>query len=109
MNTVSLGINSVAITRPKYGEKALLRLKGALEKVNAVRSYFGSMENRLGYTIYNNDNRSENTTAAESRIRDTDMPKGVMANSKYNILLNAGQAIMAQSRQQAGDVLKLLR
>ncbi len=109
LNTVSLGINSVAITRPKYGEKALLRLKGALEKVNAVRSYFGSMENRLGYTIYNNDNRSENTTAAESRIRDTDMPKGVMANSKYNILLNAGQAIMAQSRQQAGDVLKLLR
>lgn len=109
LNTVSLGINSVAITRPKYGEKALLRLKEALEKVTAVRSYFGSMENRLGYTIYNNDNRAENTTAAESRIRDTDMSKAVVANSNYNILLSAGQAVMAQARQHAGDVLKLLR
>lgn len=109
LNTVSLGINSITISRPKYAQKAIEQLKNALAKVSTVRGYFGSMQNRLEHTISNNENRSENTTAAESRVRDTDMAKTVMENSKYHILQNSAQALMTHTRQQAEEVLNLLR
>jgi flagellin len=81
----------------------------AIEKVSTQRSSLGAVQNRLERTINNLDAISENTTAAESRIRDVDMAKEVMENSKRNILSQASQAMLAQANQQPQAVLQLLR
>lgn len=109
MNTSFLGINSVAITKPKYAEKALTRVKKAVTTVSSVRSYFGSMQNRLEHTIDQNNNTAENTQAAESAIRDADMAKEMMSMSKSGILENVGQSVMAQANRSRQDVLSLLQ
>ena len=109
VNTVSLGINSIAITKPKYGDKALDRIDKALEKVSAIRSDFGAKQNRLEHAINSNNNASENTQAAESRLRDLDMAEEVVAQSKHSILMQAGEAIMAQMMNDAEGVLRLLQ
>lgn len=109
VNTSFLGINSVAITRPKYANKALQRLDSELERVSEIRSNFGATQNRLEHAVNNNENTSENTQAAESRIRDTDMATEMMENTKYSILQQATESIMAQSKIQAQNILKLLQ
>ena len=109
VNTSFLGINSVAITRPKYANKALQRLDSALARVSEIRSNFGATQNRLEHAVNNNQNTSENTQAAESRIRDTDMATEMMENVKYSILQQATESIMAQSKMQAQNILKLLQ
>lgn len=109
VNTSFLGINSIAITRPKYARKALEHLKKATELVSNVRSMFGSKQNRLGYAIRNNENISENTQAAESLIRDANMSKEAMNLARTNILEQAGTAILAQARMAPQEVLHLLR
>lgn len=80
----------------------------AIEKVSSVRSTYGALQNRLEHTIANLDNTSENTQAAESRIRDADMAKCMVAFSSYNILQQAGQAMLAQTMQQPQRVVELL-
>lgn len=109
MNTKFLGINSVAITRPKYANKALVRLEEALDKVSDIRSTFGALQNRLEHSVNNNDNTSENTQSAESRLRDTDMAQMMVEYSKNNILQQAAQAMMTQINASSSDVLKLLQ
>lgn len=109
VNTSFLGINSVAITRPKYANKALQRLDSALARVSEIRSNFGATQNRLEHGVNNNQNTSENTQAAESRIRDTDMATEMMENAKYSILQQATESIMAQQKIQAQNILKLLQ
>lgn len=109
VNTSFLGINSVTISKPKYAEKALARVKKAVTTVSSVRSYFGSMQNRLEHTINQNNNTVENTQAAESAIRDADMAKEMMAMSQSGILENVGQSIMAQANRSRQDVLSLLQ
>lgn len=108
-NTVSLGINSCCISRPKYAEKALERLKEANRRISDIRSDFGSTQNRIEHAINNNQNKEENLQSAESVIRDTDMAKEIMAQANHNILLQAGQAMMAQANQSQNGVLTLLR
>jgi flagellin len=80
-----------------------------LQEVSNGRSYLGAMQNRLEHTIKNLDNSSENLQAAESRIRDVDMAKEMMALSKNNILQQAAQAMLAQANQAPQGVLQLLR
>jgi len=80
----------------------------AVAKVSAQRSSLGAIQNRLEHTIANLDNISENTTAAESRIRDTDMASEMVTYSKNNILAQAGQAMLAQANQSTQGVLSLL-
>ena len=109
VNTSFLGINSVAITRAKYANKALRRLDEAINRVSEIRSDFGSTQNRLEHAVNNNQNTSENTQAAESRIRDTDMASEVMANTKYAILQQTTEAIMAHAKVQAENIIKLLQ
>ena len=109
VNTSFLGVNSVAITRPKYANKALVRLDAAIARVSEIRSNFGATQNRLEHGVNNNQNTSENTQAAESRIRDTDMAAEMMDNAKYAILQQATESIMAQSKIQAQNILKLLQ
>lgn len=108
MNTLSLGINSLTISKYKYAQKAIGRLKEAVTKVSDVRSYFGAKQNRLESTIRNNMNKSENTTAAESRIRDADISKEVVENSIHSILEQAGVSMMTQMNQNANMALQLL-
>jgi len=81
----------------------------AVAKVSEQRSSLGAIQNRLEHTIANLDNISENTTAAESRIRDTDMASEMVTYSKNNILAQAGQAMLAQANQSTQGVLSLLR
>lgn len=109
LNTLYLGINSIAITKPKYADKALVRLDKALERVSEVRSTFGSEQNRLEHAILNNQNTSENTQAAESRLRDTDMADEMVEQSKHNILVQSGNAVMAQAKVSGESVIKLLQ
>jgi len=109
ISTSFLGINSVCISKVKNAQKALNRVGEAIEKISAIRSRFGSMQNRLEHSIDNNNNKAENTQYAESRIRDTDMAKSLVDNAKHDILLQAGQAMLAQANQSNQGVLALLR
>lgn len=108
MGTVSLGVNTILISKTKYAQKAIGRLKEAVTKVSDVRSYFGSTQNRLESTIRNNENKAENTAAAESRIRDADVSKEVVENTIHNILEQAGTSVMSQAKQNARLALQLL-
>lgn len=80
----------------------------AISKVSSQRSALGAVQNRLEHTISNLDNVVENTTAAESRIRDTDMASEMVEYSKNNILSQAGQSMLAQANQSTQGVLSLL-
>ena len=90
--------------------KALIdTVKTAIETVSGYRSTFGAMQNRLEHTIDNLDNVVENVTAAESRIRDTDMADEMVRFSKNNILTQAGQSMLSQANQSTQGVLSLLQ
>ena len=81
----------------------------AKERISRVRSYYGAIQNRLEHTIKNLDNVVENTTAAESQIRDTDMASEMVKYTKNNILLQAGQSMLTQANQSKQGVLSLLQ
>ena len=80
----------------------------AISKVSSQRSALGAVQNRLEHTISNLDNVAENTTSAESAIRDTDMATEMVNYSKNNILAQAGQSMLAQANQSNQGVLSLL-
>ena len=88
--------------------KAIDTIKEAIQKVSTQRSALGAAQNRLEHTISNLDNVVENTTAAESQIRDTDMATEMVKYSNNNILAQAGQAMLAQANQSNQGVLSLL-
>lgn len=87
---------------------AMESIQKAIQTVSAQRSNLGAIQNRLEHTIKNLDTSAENTQAAESRIRDTDMAKTMVEFSKNNILTQAGQAMLAQANQSNQGVLALL-
>ena len=87
---------------------AIDAIADAVQKVSDQRSALGAIQNRLEHTIANVDNVVENTTAAESRIRDTDMAEEMVQYSKNNILSQAGQSMLAQANQSTQGVLSLL-
>jgi flagellin len=87
---------------------AIETIKAALEKVSDQRSALGAVQNRLEHTINNLDNVVENTTSAESQIRDTDMATEMVRYSNAQVLSQAGQAMLAQANQSNQGVLSLL-
>jgi flagellin len=89
--------------------KAITIINNAIEVVSQQRSNLGAVQNRLDHTINNLNTSSENLTSAESRIRDVDMAKEMMNQSKNSILAQAAQAMLAQANQQPQGVLQLLR
>ncbi|WP_020189190.1 flagellin [Kurthia sp. Dielmo] len=89
--------------------KAITAIDAAINTVSQTRSSLGAVQNRLEHTINNLGTSSENLTAAESRIRDTDMAKEMMAFTKNNILTQAAQSMLAQANQQPQGVLSLLQ
>ena len=114
MNAAGLSINNVSVTGDgKAGEsaakKAIDSIKKAIQTVSTQRSDLGAQQNRLEHTINNLDNVVENTTSAESQIRDTDMATEMVKYSNNNILAQAGQAMLAQSNQSNQGVLSLLQ
>jgi flagellin len=88
---------------------AVTTIQAAIDKVSAERSKLGANQNRLEHTINNLSTSSENLTSAESRIRDVDMAKEMMNQTKNSILSQAAQAMLAQANQQPQGVLQLLR
>ncbi len=89
--------------------KLTTKIDSALVKVSAQRSALGAVQNRLEHTIKNVDNTSENLQAAESRVRDVDMAKEMMEQTKQSILQQASTAMLAQANQAPQNVLQLLR
>ncbi|MGH2319182.1 flagellin [Planococcus sp. SE5232] len=88
---------------------AITKLNDAIENVSSERSKLGANQNRLEHTINNLGTTSQNLTSAESRIRDVDMAKEMMEQTKNSILAQASQAMLAQSNQMTQSVLQLLR
>ena len=100
---------SVSVKDNESAGKAMTSIQSAIDKVSTQRANLGAVQNRLEHTIANLDNVSENTQAAESRIRDTDMAKEMVTYSKNNILQQAGQSMLAQANQSNQGVLSLLQ
>ena len=110
MNSSYLGIKglNVADETGVAATYAVDAIADALQKVSDQRSSLGAVQNRLEHTIANLDNVVENTTSAESRIRDVDMAEEMVEYSKNNILAQAGQSMLAQANQATQGVLSLL-
>lgn len=109
MRTAALGMSGVDISTAAGASAALTSLDTAIKNVSAERSKLGAVQNRLEHTINNLNTSSENLTAAESRVRDVDMAKEMMEQTKNSILAQASQAMLAQANQQPQGVLQLLR
>jgi flagellin len=109
MSASALGVNELGISNQGQANVAIKVIDTAIQKVSAERSKLGSYQNRLDHTINNLGTSSENLTAAESRIRDVDMAKEMMNQTKNSILSQAAQAMLAQANQQPQGVLQLLR
>ena len=109
MNATTLGVNSLSVASNGAAGSAMTKIQGAISKVSTQRSALGAIQNRLEHTIKNLDTTSENTSAAESRIRDVDMAKEMVTYSKNNILAQAGQSMLAQANQSNQGVLSLLQ
>ena len=110
MDSAGLGVKGLNVV-DKTGAKATYAIDSiadAISKVSAQRSSLGAVQNRLEHTINNLDNVVENTTSAESQIRDTDMAETMVEYSKNNILAQAGQSMLAQANQSNQGVLSLL-
>ena len=111
MSAKSIGVDELKVTgkNSTNADAAVNTISDALAKVSKQRSALGAVQNRLEHTISNLDNVVENTTSAESRIRDTDMAEEMVSYSKNNILMQAGQSMLAQANQQNQGVLSLLQ
>ena len=108
MSADGLGVSGVKVTSEKTATDAIDVIAQAIQKVSKQRSDLGAVQNRLEHTINNLDNVVENTTAAESRIRDTDMAEEMVKYSNVNILAQAGQSMLAQANHSNQGVLSLL-
>ena len=110
MKASAIGINGVSIsgTDNTNAQSAISMIKTALASVSKQRSDLGAIQNRLEHTIKNLDNVVENTTAAESQIRDTDMATEMVQFSNAQILAQAGTSMLAQANQSNQSVLSIL-
>ena len=109
MNAKTLGVSGLTVDKNSTAGISMSKIQAAIDKVSTQRSNLGALQNRLEHTINNLDTTSENTSAAESRIRDTDMADEMVRYSKNNILSQAGNSMLAQANQQTQGVLSLLQ
>ena len=111
MSAKGLGVNGLKVdgADDTNAKNAIETIKESIQKVSTQRSALGAVQNRLEHTISNLDNVVENTTSAESQIRDTDMATEMVKYSNNNILAQAGQAMLAQANQSNQGVLSLLQ
>lgn len=104
-----LELHETNVLTVESSEKAIDEIKSALQQISSQRSTFGAYQNRLEHSYNVNKNTEENTQASESVIRDTDMAQTMVEHSGINILLQAGQAMMAQANQSNQGILQLLQ
>ena len=109
MGSTALGVNAVDVSTVSKANSAITTINKAINSVSTHRAKLGASQNRLEHTINNLKTTNENMTAAESRIRDTDMAKEMSAFTKNNILVQASQAMLAQANQTPQGILQLLR
>ena len=108
MSASNIGVSGLAVSSNVKAGEAMSKIQLAIQSVSSQRSKLGAIQNRLEHTINNLNTTSENTSAAESRIRDTDMASEMVEYSKNNILQQAGQSMLAQANQANQGVLSLL-
>jgi flagellin len=110
MKASGLGVDSsnVKVGTQASAKASLAKIKSGIDKLSSMRADLGAVQNRLEHTVKNLDNVVENTQAAESQIRDTDMAKEMVKYSNNNILAQAGQSMLAQANQSNQGVLSLL-
>ena len=108
MDAASIGVNGLSVSGNVAAGKSMSAIQKAIESISTQRSALGALQNRLEHTIANLDTTSENTSSAESRIRDVDMAEEMVEYSKNNILAQAGQSMLAQANQSTQGVLSLL-
>ena len=108
---LGLGVAGASLKVSSFSKAgaSMTLIQNAIDKVSTQRARLGAVQNRLEHTIANLDTSSENTSAAESRIRDTDMAKEMVTYSKNNILAQAGQSMLAQANQSTQGALSLLQ
>ena len=104
-----LGVKAIDVSTVSKANSAITTINKAINTVSTHRAKLGASQNRLEHTINNLKTTNENMTAAESRIRDTDMAKEMAAFTKNNILNQAAQSMLSQANQQPQGVLSLLR
>lgn len=111
INTTTLKLSdaNTKVSTHSDAAKMMSAVTTAIKQVSSARSKLGAIQNRLDYTINNLENYSENLTASESNIRDTDMAKEMVNFSKNNILQQAAQSMLAQANQSNQGVLSLLQ
>ncbi len=109
MSAEALGLKDLSILTEGSSSDAIARVKTAINSVSTARAGMGALQNRLEHTINNLDVAAENLSAANSRIRDTDMAKEMMNYTKMNVLVQSAQAMLAQANQQPQSVLQLLQ
>lgn len=109
LSQLDLGINNVNVDSYGNAGLAINSFDNAISIVSDMRSYYGAIQNRLEHTIANLDNTSENIASAESKLRDTDMAETMVAYSKENILMQAGQTVLAQANHSKDGILSLLQ
>ena len=108
MNSTGLSVDAVKVSTATQALAAIDTIKTGIQKLNEQRAELGAQQNRLEHTINNLNNVVENTQAAESAIRDTDMATEMVKFSNNNILAQAGQSMLAQANQSNQGVLSLL-
>ncbi len=108
-SALGIGYNAIKVSSNAVAGQSMSLIQKAINRVSEERSKLGAIQNRLEHTINNLDTTSENTSAAESRIRDTDMATEIVEYSKNNILAQAGQSMLSQANQQTQGVLSLLQ
>ena len=108
ISTSGLQLTNTSVSKQSTAKNAISDINRAIKLLNAQRAELGALQNRLEHTINNLDNVVENTTSAESSIRDTDMASEMVRYSNNNILAQAGQAMLAQANQSNQGVLSLL-
>ncbi|XLL13844.1 flagellinolysin [Butyrivibrio sp. JL13D10] len=109
IGTKALRLEDTNVLTAELATKAIDSFSDAILSVSSIRSYYGSVQNRLEHTLLNLDNVVENTTASESRMRDTDIAEEMVKKSMQNILSQAGQSILAQANQTPQGVMSLLQ
>ena len=105
----SFNLAAPAVNTYQQANATINAVQEAINRVSSQRSALGALQNRLEHTIANLDNVAENTQAAESRIRDTDMASEMVEYSKNQILAQAGQSMLAQANSATQGVLSLLQ
>lgn len=109
MSSSAIGVVNADVSTQDAANQAIEMVDAAVKTVSMQRAGLGALQNRLEYTVNNLTTTNENLTAAESQIRDTDMATEMISYTKFNILQQASQAMLAQANQQPQAVLQLLQ